>query len=128
MTENPGSPFDQLERIFHEPNRLSIMSALCAGRQGLAFSDIRDTCCLTDGNLNRHLKTLTEAGAVEIEKEFIESKPRTTVRISPLGLQRFSEYLAALTEVLEAAREAMPPETQEAPAAANRMKARPQSA
>ncbi len=31
-TENP---FDALEKIFHEPNRLSIMSALCATEKGL---------------------------------------------------------------------------------------------
>lgn len=128
MTKSPDTPFDQLERIFHEPNRLSIMSALCASRRGLAFSELRDTCGLTDGNLNRHLKTLSEADTVEIDKEFVEGKPRTTVRISTMGLQRFNEYLAALTEVLEAAREALPSEQGEATASLAGAKAEPQTA
>ncbi|NQT94699.1 MAG: transcriptional regulator [Lentisphaerae bacterium] len=129
MTENADNPFEQLERIFHEPNRLSIMSALCASRQGLAFGELRDTCALTDGNLNRHLKTLSDAGAVEIDKEFVGVKPRTTVRISKLGLERFNEYLGALTEVLEAAREALPGEQKTAAAPPlTEMKAKPQTA
>lgn len=128
MTEQTDSPFDQLERIFHEPNRLSIMSALCAGREGLAFSELRDACALTDGNLNRHLKVLGDAGAVEIDKQFVNDKPRTTVRISKVGLQRFNEYLAALSDVLEAAREALPQENKSTPATVKGLKARPQTA
>lgn len=49
---------DPLERIFHEPNRLAVMSHLAAAAQGLTFPALRDACGLTDGNLNRHLKAL----------------------------------------------------------------------
>ncbi len=30
MNPNEPAPADVLERLFHEPNRLAIMSALCA--------------------------------------------------------------------------------------------------
>ena len=105
MTNTDQNPFDALEKIFHEPNRLSIMSALCASDQGLAFNALRDQCLLTDGNLNRHLKVLEEAGAVRITKAFVKNKPRTTVSLSKMGLKRFQEYLAALQQVLAVAQQ-----------------------
>lgn len=108
MNENPDNPYDALEKIFHEPNRLSIMSAVCAVDKGLSFNELKEVCGLTDGNLNRHLKALEEAGAVKIHKSFVNSKPRTTISLSKTGFQRFNEYLAALGEVLEKARSTMP--------------------
>ena len=106
--ETDRNPYEALERIFHEPNRLAIMSALCAADSGMSFNELKDTCDLTDGNLNRHLKVLEEAGAIRVEKSFVGAKPRTTVSLSRRGLDRFSEYLAALSEVLETAKQAVP--------------------
>lgn len=94
---------DALERIFHEPNRLAIMSALGAARGGVTFNDLKEQCRLTDGNLSRHLKVLETAAAVRIEKAFVESRPRTTVFITRAGLRDFGDYLKALEEVLKAA-------------------------
>jgi DNA-binding transcriptional ArsR family regulator len=111
MTAKPNdAPYDQLEKMFHEPNRLAIMSALCAEREGLTFTELKETCGLTDGNLNRHLRVLEESGAVRIDKRFVDSKPRTTVYITKPGLARFQEYLEALSAVLEQARKALPAE------------------
>ena len=107
MAEDKESIYDALERIFHEPNRLAIMSALCAaGRDGLTFNDLKESCRLTDGNLNRHLKVLEESEAVQIRKEFVKAKPRTTVLLTRRGTQRFQEYLEALGQVLNQARAA----------------------
>lgn len=109
------TPYEALEKIFHEPNRLAIMSAVCAADKGLSFNELKEECGLTDGNLNRHLKVLQEAGAVTITKKFVDLKPRTTVSLSKAGLQRFHEYLSALAEVLEKARSAMPAEEKKLP-------------
>ena len=81
-SEQTENVYDALERIFHEPNRLAIMSAVCAAKDGLSFPDLKAECELTDGNLNRHLKVLQDAGAVKIHKAFVKDKPRTTVRLS----------------------------------------------
>jgi DNA-binding transcriptional ArsR family regulator len=110
MNEGKDNVYDALERIFHEPNRLAIMSALCATRDGLTFGELKDACALTDGNLNRHLKVLEEAGAVRVQKAFIEAKPRTTILLSAKGLARFTQYLEALSEVLKKAKRAVPVE------------------
>lgn len=108
MKKNDKPGAEALERIFHEPSRLAIMSALCAAEDGLTFTELKNVCALTDGNLNRHLKVLDEAGVVKIDKQFVDAKPRTTIQLSKDGLDRFSEYLAALGEVLKAAGQALP--------------------
>ena len=100
------NPHELLEKIFHEPNRLAIMSGLCAAQGGLTFAELKAACNLTDGNLSRHLAVLEEAQAVRIKKEFVGVKPRTTVFLTDTGLDRFNDYLAALEEVLEQARRA----------------------
>ena len=101
--------YDALEKIFHEPNRLAIMSALCgAGNRGMAFNELKTVCRLTDGNLNRHLKVLEESSAVKIAKTFIQDKPRTTILLTAEGVLRFHQYLEALNQVLKQAQKNMP--------------------
>ena len=114
MTDEEKNVYDALERIFHEPNRLAIMSAVCAADEGISFSELREQCNLTDGNLNRHLKVLQEAGVVRVEKAFVDLKPRTTIFLSDRGVQRFGEYLDALSGVLDKARNALPATGQKA--------------
>jgi DNA-binding MarR family transcriptional regulator len=98
---------DSLERVFHEPNRMAILSVLCTARGGMPFTELRDRCGLTDGNLSRHLKTLEEEGVVRCVKAFVKGKPRTTVVLTPSGLRRFQTYLDALAAVLKQAKAAM---------------------
>ena len=107
MTPAPAD-LQALERLFHEPNRLAILSALCAAEEPLTFTELRDACNLTDGNLNRHLTALEEADVVAIDKQFVERKPRTTVRITPAGLKRFRTYLDTLADLLQATRATLP--------------------
>lgn len=108
MSRRPTDAHGSLERIFHEPNRLAILSALCGAPNGLPFTELRDACSLTDGNLNRHLKALQEEKVVEVTKAFVDLKPRTTVTLTENGLQRFSAYLQALKDVLQEAQKALP--------------------
>jgi DNA-binding MarR family transcriptional regulator len=106
-----------LERVFHEPGRLAIMSALCAAAEGLSFVELKEQCGLTDGNLNRHLKTLDEARAVRIRKSFVESRPRTTVSVTASGRRDFAAYLRALEQVLKTAAQAAAREERASPSA-----------
>ena len=105
------APFEALERLFHEPNRLAIMSSLCACDESLSFVELKTHCGLTDGNLHRHLKVLEESGAITITKQFVKKKPQTRVALSPTGLTRFSQYLEALESILSQARQALPATT-----------------
>lgn len=110
MTAPRAPDIDALERVFHEPNRLSIMSAVCAAPEGIRFRDLKEACNLTDGNLNRHLKVLEDSRVIRVHKRFVDGKPRTTIHLSRLGLVRFQEYLDALAQVLKSAQRALPEE------------------
>ena len=107
MNESQNSPYMALERVFHEPNRLAIMSALGGAVDGLTFGDVKKQCTLTDGNLSRHLRTLEEANAIRIEKKFVGARPRTTLFITRAGREAFMQYLRALEEVLMKASESL---------------------
>lgn len=100
----PDDVFAALERAFHEPKRLAIMSALMgAPDQELSFTALKQDCDLTDGNLNRHLKTLEESGAVAFRRTSGPGRSQTMVSVTPRGRRAFAEYLTALEEVLKKA-------------------------
>lgn len=100
------NPFNEIKKVFHEPNRLAIMSVLLRAPQGLSFAEIKTACRLTDGNLSRHLKALADLNALKMKKSFVGLKPRTTVYVTERGRDHFLRYLAALEEVLHAAHSA----------------------
>lgn len=108
MTPPLPADTNSLEKIFHEPNRLAIMSAVCAAPDGISFRDLKTTCSLTDGNLSRHLKVLEESRVIRAEKRFVDAMPRTTIHLSKTGLARFHDYLATLSQFLKAAQRALP--------------------
>ena len=98
--------FESLQRLFHEPSRLAILSELLNQPQGLTFGHLKRACGLTDGNLNRHLKTLEEARVIRISKKFVANKPQTTAAVTREGFDRFSDYLGALERVFKQAHKA----------------------
>ena len=98
--------YEGLERAIHEKARLGIMTSLVAHPDGLLFADLKELCSLTDGNLNRHLQVLREAGLVEVWKGVKRKRPQTMCRITSLGRERFLEYLAALEHVVADAAQA----------------------
>lgn len=101
MSSPKDSPYPHLERIFHEPGRLTIMSNLLgATPDGLTFTELKKLSDLTDGNLSRHLKALEKAKAITIEKSFVKNRPQTRVALSPCGRKDFMAYLQALEAVL----------------------------
>ncbi len=100
MPNPKDNPYPRLERIFHEPGRLTIMSNLLGAPNGLTFTQLKEVCDLTDGNLSRHLKALEKAKAVTIKKRFVKNRPQTTVALSKHGQTDFMAYLQALEAVL----------------------------
>jgi DNA-binding MarR family transcriptional regulator len=102
-TDEPAGRFayEGLERIFHEKARLGIMTSLVTNPRGVVFSDLKEFCQLTDGNLSRHLQVLHEAGFVEIWKGFQKKRPQTLCRITAEGRRRFLEYINVLETVVE---------------------------
>ncbi len=99
--------YSGLDRVFHEKARLGIVTSLVSRSEGVAFSDLKALCALTDGNLSRHLQVLEEAGYVVTEKSFDGKRPRTLCCLTDEGRERFAEYIGVLEQVLRSASTAM---------------------
>lgn len=90
----------QLNPLFSERTRLLIMATLASARQEIDFSTLVESLQLTRGNLSTHMRKLEEAGFVEVEKGFVDRKPRTTYRCTPLGRRETKKYLRAVEDLL----------------------------
>lgn len=105
---SPGQPpepagrfaYEGLDRVIHEKARLGIMTSLVTHPAGLLFADLKELCGLTDGNLNRHLHVLQEAGLVETWKRTERNRSQTLCRLTDRGRSKFLDYLAALERVV----------------------------
>jgi DNA-binding MarR family transcriptional regulator len=89
-----------LDRVIHERARLGVLTSLVAHPKGLAFAELRRLCQLTDGNLNRHLQVLSDAGLVEVSKQPEQGRVQTVCRITEQGRARYLDYLAVLEQVV----------------------------
>jgi DNA-binding MarR family transcriptional regulator len=100
--QHRGSRFayDGLDRVIHERARLGLLSSLIANPKGLRFSDLKQLCALTDGNLSRHLQVLQGAKLVEISKGFEQNRPQTVCRITAKGRKRYLDYVSVLEQVI----------------------------
>src|SRR5438874_3902292 len=92
--------YEGLERVMHEKARLGILTSLVAHPEGLLFGDLKELCTLTDGNLNRHLAVLEEAGMVTASRNSQRGRPQTIVTMTAAGRRRFQDYLNVLEQVL----------------------------
>ena len=98
--------YDGLERVIHEKARLGIMTSLQTQPDGILFPDLKVLCSLTDGNLNRHLKVLQEAGLVDVAKTHGTKRAQTVCRITAAGRKRLADYVAELERVVRDAAQA----------------------
>ena len=88
----------QLDRLIHEPARLTIMLIL-DGVSEADFLYLQREGGFTQGNLSGHLTKLQDAGYVEIEKKFKGKVPLTVCRLTSDGktaYTRYSERMRAL--------------------------------
>ena len=92
--------YEGLDRVIHERARLSVLTSLITNPKGVTFSDLKQLCSLTDGNLSRHLRVLERAKMVEIAKGHDRNRPQTVCRITASGRKRYLEYLSTLEQVV----------------------------
>jgi DNA-binding MarR family transcriptional regulator len=112
--------YDRLERLIHEKARLGILTSLLSSPDGLLFTELKDLCALTDGNLSRHIQILHEAGLVEVWKGFRGNRPQTLCRMTAEGRARFQHYVEELERVVADAARAAEQARSDAPARAAR--------
>jgi DNA-binding transcriptional ArsR family regulator len=91
--------FRELDPILHSQLRLAVISLL-AGTEAAEFSYIREQTDSTAGNLSIQITKLKDAGYIEVKKQFRNNYPLTLCRITPLGRQKFIEYVDTLKDYL----------------------------
>ncbi len=96
--------YEGLDRALHEKARLGILTALLNRPEGQRFTQLKELCSLTDGNLSRHIQVLLEAGLIGVWKGKEDGRPQTLVRLSKHGRKQFVAYLDELQRVIEDAR------------------------
>ena len=107
MSTPPFEELSNLDRLVHEPARLSILTAL-ASCEAADFLFLQSLTGLTKGNLNVHLSKLEEAGLVSIEKTFRGKVPRTSVRLTEVGRSSIDGYWERLQALRRAAQKWRP--------------------
>jgi DNA-binding transcriptional ArsR family regulator len=84
MSIPPFEELSNLDRLVHEPARLSILTALEACHAA-DFTFLQSLTGLSAGNLSRHLSKLQQGGLVRIEKSFKGKVPQTYVQLTAEG-------------------------------------------
>lgn len=98
MTEQ-AQEIAQLDRMVHEPARLTIMLVLNDVDEA-DFLYLQREGGFTQGNLSGHLTKLEEAGYVEIEKKFKGKVPLTVCRLTGAGKAALEGYSRRMMGVL----------------------------
>ena len=93
-------PLSNIDKIIHEPARLSITAHLYVV-ESADFLFLSRQTGLTSGNLSSHLSKLEAAGYVEIKKEFVDKKPHTMLSLTDVGRTAFREYVQSMKHVLD---------------------------
>ncbi|KGN67532.1 transcriptional regulator [Porphyromonas sp. COT-108 OH1349] len=90
----------ELDPLLHSQLRLAIISILM-GIDEADFVFLKEKTEATSGNLSIQLDKLSQAGYIEIRKEFIGKRPRTSCRITSTGRNAFEAYVEALKQYIE---------------------------
>jgi DNA-binding transcriptional ArsR family regulator len=91
--------FKDLDPLLHSQLRLAIVSLLM-GVEEAEFTYLQNKTGATAGNLSIQITKLKEAEYIKVEKKFRNNYPQTLCSITPLGRQKFAEYVKALRNYL----------------------------
>ena len=93
-------PISNIDRLIHEPSRLTVMAHLYVVENADFLFLVRQTG-MTWGNLSVHISKLEAAGYLEVKKEFLGKKPHTVVSLTKKGRAAFESYRKDLEKILE---------------------------
>ena len=88
-----------LNKAFENRIRLGIMGILMV-QDWIDFNTLKDQLKVTDGNLASHLNNLEKLEYMEVRKEFVGRKPRTSYRVTREGKSAFENHLHTLETIL----------------------------
>jgi len=88
-----------LDKVVHEPARLSVLACLwVVGEADFVF--LQRQTGITGGNLSSHIRRLDAEGCVSIRKEFENQRPKTTLSLTKAGREAFEAYIGVLEGML----------------------------
>jgi len=90
----------KIDKVIHEPARLIIMAHLFVV-ESADFLFLQRQTGLTWGNISSHVRKLEGAGYIEVQKEFLDKKPHTTLKLTQSGRTAFKEYRKNMKQVFE---------------------------
>lgn len=88
-----------MPEVFSNKLRLSVISALVTGEKD--FTELKKYTEATSGNLGAQLSKLEEWGYICCRKEFVNKKPKSTYKLTGIGVANFREYVEMLENVLK---------------------------
>jgi DNA-binding MarR family transcriptional regulator len=91
--------FQSLNKEFESRIRLGIMSILMVN-EWVEFKEMKETLDITDGNLASHIAALEKNDYIEVKKEFVGKKPKTSYRATKTGRKAFNLHLNALEKLI----------------------------
>lgn len=91
--------FKELDPLLHSQLRLAVMSLLMSVEEA-DFSFLQEKTQATSGNLSIQITKLKEGEYITVTKKFRKNYPVTLCKITPLGKQRFAEYVNSLKDYL----------------------------
>jgi DNA-binding MarR family transcriptional regulator len=91
---------DKLNKDFESRVRLGIMSILMVN-DWIDFTEMKTILSITDGNLASHSSALEKSEYIEIKKEFVGKKPKTSYRVTNRGRAAFKEHLSSLEKLMK---------------------------
>lgn len=90
---------NKLNKEFESRVRLGIMSVLMVN-DWVDFTEMKKLLEITDGNLASHSAALEKSKYIEVKKEFVGKKPKTSYQATEVGREAFKEHLAGLEKLI----------------------------
>ena len=101
MKPESGLPVEDPDRLLHEPARLRLLANLAVVHKA-DFTWLLQQTGLTRGNLSVQMSRLSEAGMVEVEKMFVDNRPRTLYELTERGVEALRAYKKNMSQLLDA--------------------------
>ena len=103
MAKNRGDvpPLPQIDAFLHELARLRLLTFLSVLKRADFVYLLRHSG-LSRGNLSVQMTKLSDAGLVNIDKSFVDNRPRTTYSLTREGRAKLAVYKSEMTTLLDA--------------------------
>jgi DNA-binding MarR family transcriptional regulator len=125
VSDDIRQPAVGLDDVVHQRVRLGVLVML-GEMSECAFSTLRDELHVTDGNLNRHVQVLVDAGLVAVRKGYEANRPRTWLKLTREGRKALRTELKALEDIVTRLRQ-IPPDDLPSPAPPRHRRPRPRT-